>query len=171
MAFAQSQAQETPEEETANANPALERLAELVMRIDPASQINETGTAWQMKVAETTLIVVTDPNADRMRIMTPIASASDVTDELMARMMQANFDSALDARYALAQGIIWGVFIHNLSDLSDKEFLSGLGQTVNVAKTFGTVFTSGAMVYGGGDSGEINRQLIEELLERGKDPV
>ncbi len=31
--------------------------------------------------------------------------------------MQANFDTALDARYAIAKGALWSTFIHPLSDL------------------------------------------------------
>jgi len=152
-------------------NMTVERLQELIARIDSNFEVNEAGTAWQMTVEKRTVVIITDGNADRMRIMTPILPADAATDVVMKRMLQANFDSALDARYAIARDLIWGVFIHSLSELTDREFLSGLGQTVNVAKTFGGAFTSGALVYGGGDSDGINRALIDELLNKGKDPV
>jgi len=52
--------------------------------------------------------------------------------------------------------------------LSDAEFLSGIGQTVNLARTIGKTYSSGGIAYGGGDSsGIIERELIEKLLEKG----
>jgi hypothetical protein len=84
------------------------------------------------------------------------------------RLMQANFDSALDARYAVANGRLWGVFIHPLSPLEKNQFLSGLVQTVTVARTYGTGYTSGGAVFGGGDSNEIYRKLFEELQKKGE---
>lgn len=113
-------------------------------------------------------MMVADPRADRMRVMTAIAPVSILTPELMMRVMQANFDSALDARYAVAKDVVWGVFIHPLIDLTDDEFLSGIGQVVNISITFGSSFSSGMLMFGGGDSQDIERRkLIEELLKKG----
>jgi len=101
--------------------------------------------------------------------MVPIRSASDMTNEEITRVMQANFDTALDARYAIAQGRLWGVFIHPLSPLEKDQFISGVGQVVNLAKTYGSLYTGGAMSFGGGDSAPLQRQLIDRLLERGQE--
>ena len=84
-------------------------------------------------------------------------------------MMQANFDTALDARYAVAQGRVWGIFIHPLGALERAEFLSGLAQTVNLARTYGTLYSGGAQVFGGGDSNGIYNELFGDLLNRGQD--
>ena len=78
-------------------------------------------------------------------------------------MMQANYDAVLDVRYAMANDIIWAVFIHPLSSLTQKEFLSGVAQAVTAAETFGTSYTSGAFVFGGGDSSSIHEDLLKEL--------
>lgn len=67
-----------------------------------------------------------------------ISSRRSAGEELL-RLLQANFDSALDARYAVARGILWAVYIHPLSALTDREFLPGLGQTVNIVRTYGRV--------------------------------
>ena len=82
--------------------------------------------------------------------------------------MQANFDSALDARYSIAKDIIWGAFIHPLQELKDEEFLSGVGQAVNLALTYGEAYSSGGLIFGGGDSQSLRqRELIDRLLEKG----
>jgi hypothetical protein len=83
--------------------------------------------------------------------------------------MQANFDTALDARYAVAQGRLWGVFLHPLSPLERDQLLSGLAQTVNVALTYGESYSGGASVFGGGDSNQIYRDLLEDLQKRGQE--
>ena len=101
--------------------------------------------------------------------MVPIRSAEGMTAEELNRLMQANFDAALDARYAVANGRLWGVFIHPLSPLEKDQFLSGLVQTVTVAKTYGTTFSGGAAVFGGGDSNGIYEGLLEELRKKGQE--
>ena len=77
-------------------------------------------------------------------------------------MMQANFDSALDARYAVAKGVLWSAYLHPLSTLKADDFVSGLAQVVNLAATYGSTYSSGALTFGGGDSSE----LINKLRER-----
>lgn len=84
-------------------------------------------------------------------------------------MMQANFDTTLDGRYAVAQGRVWGVYIHPLAALEREQFLSGIAQTVNLARTYGSLYTGGANVFGRGDSAEIYQNLFEDLIGRGQD--
>ncbi len=138
-----------------------ERLIELVARIDPGFQ--RQGNAVQFSLRERPVMLVFDPDSGRMRVLSPVAQAGILDASLMRRMLQANFDSALDARYALANEIVWSVFIHPLAELSESQFSSALAQVVVAAETFGTTFTSGALVYGGGDSNEENRKLMEHL--------
>ena len=141
-----------------------ERLGELIMIVDEDAIQQET--TWFFHVAELETIVVYDINADRMRILIPIGPTDKLVQEELIRLMQANFDSALDARYAIAQGELWGAFIHPLSTLTDEEFLIGLGQTANVVASYGTSYSSGLFIFGSGDSAEIERKrLIEDLKD------
>ena len=142
-----------------------ERLAELILRVDRDATLE--GASWSFKVADIDAIVIFDINADRMRVVIPIGRADALESEELLRLMQANFDSALDARYAIGQGLLWGTFIHPLSTLTDEEFLVGLGQTVNVVISYGTSYSSGMFIFGGGDSAEIEqKKLIEELKKQ-----
>ncbi len=145
----------------------LQRLTSIVEAIDPEARI--FGPAMEFTLDGIPIVIVTDPAADRMRAMVPIRSAEGLDPEELMRLMQANFDSALDARYAVAQGRLWGVFIHPLSPLEREQFLSALVQTINVARTYGSAYASGAITYGGGDSNGIYRELFEELKKRGQE--
>ncbi|MEM7570857.1 MAG: hypothetical protein AAF337_13780 [Pseudomonadota bacterium] len=153
------------------AEARLEALWALTQKIDANAERNPQGNVFSFKVAERPIILVSDVNADRMRILTPIAPESVMTSELMRRLLQANFDSALDARYAIAQGLLWGVFLHPLTSLTNEDFLSGVGQAVNVAVSFGTTFSSGALTFGGGDSQAELRRLLEQLQRKNEQPL
>ncbi|MCY4179669.1 MAG: hypothetical protein OXC60_18385 [Litoreibacter sp.] len=145
----------------------VERMGEIVLALDPESQTN--GFQFQLTIEDVPVLIVTDASADRMRAMVPIRAAQDMSEKEIMRVMQANFDTALDARYAIAQGRLWGVYIHPLSPLEKDQFISGLGQAVNLAKTYGSLYTGGAMSFGGGDSIPLQRQLIDNLLKRGEE--
>ena len=145
----------------------LPRLAEIVSALDPEARL--FGTMMEMTIDDVPVLIITDPGADRMRAMVPIRSATGIDPDEMMRLLQANFDTALDARYAVAQGRLWGLFIHPLSPLEKDQFISGLAQTVAVAQTYGSLYSGGALQFGGGDSGEIFRQLLDDLRERGQD--
>lgn len=138
-----------------------ERMGALILRIDENAE-GRPGF-WRATVAGRPITVITDENANRMRIISPVARATDLEPQLMFRLLQANFDTALDARYSIAQGVLWSLYLHPLGSLSDEQFLAGIGQVVNLASTFGTTFSSGGLTFGGGDSNE----LIQDLLDKG----
>ncbi|MEL7298368.1 MAG: hypothetical protein AAGJ86_11965 [Pseudomonadota bacterium] len=154
--------------EAAIVEMTVDRIESIVARLDDNYQRNENSIAFSF--ADRDVLIIADPTADRMRVMTPVNAADALDPEELYRLLQANFDSALDARYAIANDMLWSTFIHPLATLSDEELLSGIGQTLNVADTFGTTYSSGAMVFGGGDSNDLQRRaLIDELQKRGRE--
>ncbi len=153
-----------PEPPAAPAAPTgmnLERLNELLLQLDP--DLNQQGPGWELQFRDRRLLVVADGNADRMRIMSPVIESAGLDQQELYRLLQANFDSALDARYAVAQDILWSVFIHPLSPLDERQLASAIFQVYNAAATFGTIYSSGELTYGGGDSNEALEELREEL--------
>ena len=142
---------------------AMESIGEVIAALDADAE--RSGNNWQLTIDERTLLVVTDPANGRMRIITPIAEVEGLPDAALMRLLQANFDTALDARYAVAQGLVWGTFIHPLPTLEQRDFASGLLQVKSLADTFGTSFSSGLLNYGGGDSAGIIEDRLRELLE------
>ena len=145
----------------------LDRMGQIVEALDP--QVSVSDAAFSFTIDDIPVLIVMDVRANRMRAMVPIRSAETMTAEELQCVMQANFDSALDARYAIAQGRLWGVYLHPFKELERDQLISGIAQTVNVAKTYGALYTSGAGQFGAGDSGDLQRDLIEELLEKGQD--
>lgn len=160
-------AQNEPNASEAPPPMTLDMLGQLIVALDPEAV--QQGATFQFTLQDIPVIVITDPRADRMRAMVPIRSAEGLDADELMRLMQANFDSALDARYAVAQGRLWGVYIHPLSPLEPAQFVSGLAQTINVALSYGQTYSGGATVFGGGDSNELHQQLLEELRKRGQE--
>ncbi|PWE33407.1 hypothetical protein DDZ14_06070 [Maritimibacter sp. 55A14] len=145
----------------------LERMGRILHALDP--ELQSAPNAFQLTIREVTVIVVFDEAADRMRAIAPVRPAEGLEEAELIRMMQANFDSALDARYAIAQEALWAAFIHPLSPLERDEMISGIGQVVNLVLSYGTLYSGGGLVYGGGDSQKLQRELIDELLEKGQE--
>lgn len=155
-------AQNAPDEPMTQA-----RLVDILIAVDPDTQVS--GNQAQLTIRDVPVVIIMDPVADRMRAVVPIRAEAGIDGDELRRLMQANFDTALDARYAIANGRLWSTFIHPLSPLERDQFLSGLGQTVNLALSYGTLYSGGGLSFGGGDSGERQRELIEELLQKGEE--
>ena len=141
------------------------RLHQLITRIDKSPE-GQLGY-WQIKYKDIPIYIITDERANRMRIISPIKSANSISKDKLIRMMQANFDSALDARYSIAKEKLWSAFIHPLSELSDEQFFSGLAQTITLVKSYGDTYSSGALVFRGGDSEKLNQETYLDVLRKG----
>ncbi len=121
------------------------RLDQIIQSIGDDVQ-GELGY-WQFLFGDIRLMCVTDENHDRMRVMAPIASIEEVPESTLLKCMSANFDRALDARYCVSNEMIWGAFIHPLGSLSTGLFHSACHQVAEVARTFGTTFSSGGLSF------------------------
>lgn len=109
---------------------------------------------WQMKLKELPMIVLTDSVNDRMRIIAPIIEASRLDEDLLLDCLTANFHSALDVKYAISDNVLWSVYVHPLSPLSEAEVRSAVEQVFLAAATFGTSFSSTPLLFGGGNAQE-----------------
>ncbi len=107
---------------------------------------------WSFDVESRKVVVITDVDADRMRIMTAVLETNELAAEEAGALLAANFDRALDARYALARGYVWSLFIHPLSPLTEAQFIDGVSQVVTLAENYGTSYTSTNLVFGGGQN-------------------
>ena len=140
----------TPSDDVPETITAAAEMLAVIMAIDEDARLTGNGATFTLE--ETTVTFVVDVNANRMRLFAQIAPSDALSGPQLRRLMQANFDTALDARYAIAQGQLWSTFIHPLTSLSQDDFVSAIAQTVTLVKTYGTTYSSGGMSFGGGDS-------------------
>jgi len=121
------------------------RLGELIQQI--GTDVEGQEGFWQFNFGEVRLICITDETHNRMRVMTPIAAEEELNSEVMLACMNANFDRALDARYCLNNGTLWGAFIHPLASLTGPLFHSACSQVSEVALNFGGSYSSGGLSF------------------------
>lgn len=130
-------------------NVELDRLIRRIEGIE--GEVEGQPGFWRFVYRGYQVYVITDERADRMRIMAPVAAAEEMEKDALYRVLQANFDTALDSRYAIAQGALWSAFVHPLAALDEAAFYAGFAQTVTLAATYGTTYSSSGLQFEGGD--------------------
>lgn len=124
-----------------------ERMGSIIFEV--GSEVEVGPNFWQFQVEGIFLMCIYDTTFDRMRIISPIIETDKMTIAQQYSMLQANFHSALDARYAISEGIVYSAYVHPLSSLQAADFESAIMQVAILGATFGTEYTSGALSYGG----------------------
>lgn len=115
---------------------------------ETVENLNGDNGQWRFAFGGVEMALLTSLPHDRMRIIAPIGSEAELTEQHRKRMLEANFHSALDARYATSHGMVYAAYIHPLSPLRREEVLSALRQVAQLLKTFGTTYSSGELSFG-----------------------
>ena len=145
----------------------MDRLNTIITRLDDKVEKPRNGF-WRFTVSGATVIVVGDETFDRLRILVGIQSAKGLTQDQLMQIAKSNYDTALDARYAISQDILWAMYAHPLKSLGDRQFISAIGQTVNLAISYGDGYSSGGILFEGGDIKDVQRnKMIEDLIKKG----
>ncbi len=145
----------------------MDRLNTIITRLDNNVEKPRNGF-WRFTVTGATVIVVGDETFDRLRILVGIQSAENLTKDQLMQIAKSNYDTALDARYAISQNILWSMYAHPLKSLGDRQFISAIGQTVNLAISYGDGYSSGGILFEGGDIKDVQRnKMIEDLIKKG----
>ena len=110
-----------------------------------SDEVEGSNGNWQFTIDSTLFICLTDELHNRMRIIAPIDRLENITDDHIKRCMQANFHTALDARYAISDGYLWSAFIHPLQQLTNEQVIDAVSQVYSAVRTFGTTYSSGAL--------------------------
>lgn len=129
-----------------------ERLDAMIREHADAIQHGELGR-WQFDYYGHSLIVLTDEIHNRMRVISPVGNVAQMDQELAMVCMRANFDRALDARYAVSGDVVWSAFIHPLRELVVSQVVDAFNQVASLAATYGTSFTSGSLAFGNTQAG------------------
>lgn len=95
------------------------------------------------------IYLISDINFDRMRIISPIKEYEQLSNDEVDRLLESNFHDALDARYAVSEGVVYAVYIHPLSTLTEAQVESAVEQVTSLVLTFGREYTSGVLTYRG----------------------
>jgi len=95
-----------------------------------------------------TITMVSDARANRMRLVSPVIEAGNMSDQQVIASLVSNYHLALDARYAIGSGVLFSTYIHPMAELTKNQLLSAVRQVATLSKTFGTTYTSGELSFG-----------------------
>ncbi len=140
---AEEEPQVPPPRMTATALEEIIREAATDFRID--------NTVMEFKYRDVAMACIFDRAQNRMRIVAPITTVADLSPKEIGIILEANFHTALDGRYATSNGLLYAAYIHPLSMLQPKEVHSALRQVASLVSTFGTSYSSGELIFGGAD--------------------
>lgn len=119
---------------------------------EEADEVQGSNGQWQVRMGDRALIVLADTNRNRMRIVSPAATVTELDAVSIQSMLLANFHTALDARYAISDDTVVSVFVHPLASLNENDLRSALSQVTTLAETFGTTYSSGDLGFGPGST-------------------
>jgi hypothetical protein len=117
---------------------------------------------WHGMRHEVPVYVVSDEEHDRMRIMSPIGTLRHPDPDFLSLLLQANFDRALDAKYALRKKELWAVFMHPLSTLVPDDLGTFLDQVARLVKNTGTTYASSELIFGVNDDDRLELDDMED---------
>ena len=142
----------TVQAQTTSASMTLRQLESILQ--SESSELQGTPGQWRATVNGRQLIVLADVANDRMRIVTPVIAASDLSAPQIQAILLANFHTALDARYALSEEAVVAMFVHPLASLDEDYLRSALSQVTTLADNFGTTYNSGELGFGAAGQSE-----------------
>jgi hypothetical protein len=108
---------------------------------------------WFMQAGNTPILIQTQEDANRMRIVGFIEDDILLDKAELVRLLEANYHTALDVRYAITDNRLVAAFIHPLAELTSTQFILGFHQVVSCAEICGREYSGGTMVFGATEGG------------------
>jgi hypothetical protein len=87
--------------------------------------------SYQVDRPDYRLLVILSAERAWVRILVPIAPAADAMT-FVEEFLSANFDATLEARYALHQDVLWGVWQHSIAGLTSADLGMALDRTIEL---------------------------------------
>ncbi len=87
--------------------------------------------SWQVDTSTFRLLVLLSEDYTWLRVLLPIVSIQEA-QPFLEQFLQANFDDTQEVRYALHEGVVWGVFQHNISTLVSADLSNAINQLASL---------------------------------------
>ena len=107
-----------------------------------AIEIEGSDGGWELVLDRRPILVAADQNANRVRIFTFVAKLEEVNNDELEKLLRANFNSAVDAKYAIHNGLVMSIYSHPMDDLTELQVADALQQVDNLAENFRTSYSS-----------------------------
>lgn len=98
---------------------------------------------WVFEREGVQLLAIVDRSREMLRVMALVSGAERLPADELYALLEANFDQAAEAKYAISHGRVWAVFLHQVPELSDSLLERAIGQVVRLAQRYRPVAGSG----------------------------
>ncbi len=103
-----------------------------VLRIGFGDRVIEVSSgSWQVDREGLRLLVVLSDDQSWLMSLVPIA-ASQEAQPFFEALLKANFEQTEETRYAVHEGVLWGVYRHELESLSEATFQGAIARLINL---------------------------------------
>ncbi|MEH1944760.1 MAG: leucine zipper domain-containing protein [Nostoc sp.] len=102
---------------------AINALAQPLVDIAPGS--------WQVDTSTFRLLVLLSEDKTWLRVLLPILPIQQA-QPFLEQFLESNFDDTQEVRYALYEGVIWGVFQHNTGTLVSADLSNAINRLVSL---------------------------------------
>jgi hypothetical protein len=100
--------------------------AEAVQTIAPGS--------WQVENTDYRLLVLLSEDNTWLRVLLPILPLQEA-EAFLVQFLEANFDDTQETRYAVYDGVLWGVFQHNSGTLVSADLSHAIARLISLYQT------------------------------------
>jgi leucine-zipper of insertion element IS481 len=87
--------------------------------------------SWQVDTSTFRLLVLLSEDHTWLRVLLPILPIQEA-QPFLEQFLEANFDDTQEVRYALHEGVVWGVFQHNSSNLVSADLSNAINQLASL---------------------------------------
>jgi hypothetical protein len=91
----------------------------------------EPPERWQVIDGDSRLLILVSEDQSWLRALVSIAPIQEV-QSLLPQLLEANFDATQEARYALYQNVLWGVFQHAMNTLTATDFKRAIARLIDM---------------------------------------
>jgi hypothetical protein len=89
--------------------------------------------SYQVDTLEYRLLIILSAEQSWVRMLVPIAPAADAMT-FVEEFLSANFDATLETRYAVNQGVLWGVWQHSVAGLTTEDFNTAIDRSIDLKR-------------------------------------
>ncbi|WP_310482192.1 hypothetical protein [Chamaesiphon sp. VAR_48_metabat_403] len=91
------------------------------------------GDSYQIDTPDYRLLIILSAQHSWVRMLVPIAPAAEAMT-FVEEFLSANFDATLETRYAMNQGVLWGVWQHSVTGLTTEDFTTAIDRCIDLKR-------------------------------------
>jgi hypothetical protein len=89
--------------------------------------------SYQVDTPDYRLLIILSAQQSWIRMLVPIAPAQEAMT-FIEEFLSANFDATLETRYAINQGVLWGVWQHSVAGLTTEDFNTAIDRSIDLKR-------------------------------------